>query len=58
MNQRSSIGLRVALTILAMTLLVTSSYAATEKVLHSFNDDGTDGFEPIGGLTFDASGNL
>ena len=58
MNERSSIGLRVALTTLAMTLLVTSTYAATEKVLHSFNNDGTDGFEPISGLTFDASGNL
>ncbi len=30
----------------------------TEKVLHSFNDDGSDGFGPYGGLTIDAAGNL
>jgi uncharacterized repeat protein (TIGR03803 family) len=30
----------------------------TEKVLHSFNDNGTDGYAPLAGLTLDASGNL
>jgi len=30
----------------------------TEKVLHSFNEDGTDGAGPAGSLVFDASGNL
>jgi uncharacterized repeat protein (TIGR03803 family) len=30
----------------------------TERVLHSFNLNGTDGFFPEGGLVFDASGNL
>jgi uncharacterized repeat protein (TIGR03803 family) len=29
-----------------------------ETVLHSFNDDGTDGYNPIAGLVIDASGNL
>lgn len=29
-----------------------------EKVLHSFNSDGTDGFNPYGNLIFDAKGNL
>jgi uncharacterized repeat protein (TIGR03803 family) len=30
----------------------------TESVLHSFNDDGKDGTDPRGGLTFDPAGNL
>jgi uncharacterized repeat protein (TIGR03803 family) len=30
----------------------------TETVLHSFNDDGTDGFNPYGNLIFDKLGNL
>jgi uncharacterized repeat protein (TIGR03803 family) len=30
----------------------------TEKVLHSFNFNGSDGAEPFGGLVFDAFGNL
>jgi uncharacterized repeat protein (TIGR03803 family) len=29
-----------------------------EKVLHSFQFDGKDGFTPLAGLTFDAAGNL
>jgi hypothetical protein len=29
-----------------------------EKVLHSFNNNGTDGYSPYAGLTFDAAGNL
>ena len=30
----------------------------TEKRLHSFNDNGKDGYAPFGGLMFDAAGNL
>jgi len=30
----------------------------TEQVLHSFADNGTDGYYPLGSLIFDASGNL
>jgi uncharacterized repeat protein (TIGR03803 family) len=30
----------------------------TENVLHSFNDDGTDGFYPFAGLILDSEGNL
>jgi uncharacterized repeat protein (TIGR03803 family) len=30
----------------------------TERVLHNFNNDGTDGANPYGGLIFDAAGNL
>jgi uncharacterized repeat protein (TIGR03803 family) len=29
-----------------------------ERVLHSFNNNGTDGFQPYSGLMFDTSGNL
>jgi uncharacterized repeat protein (TIGR03803 family) len=61
-GKRCSIGLRAAVVIFAVTLLVTSGWAATtwnEKVLHSFNNNGTDGYEPyFGSLIFDAAGNL
>jgi uncharacterized repeat protein (TIGR03803 family) len=30
----------------------------SETVLHNFNDDGKDGWQPTAGLTFDATGNL
>jgi uncharacterized repeat protein (TIGR03803 family) len=30
----------------------------TEKILHSFNNNGKDGMNPIAGLAFDAAGNL
>jgi uncharacterized repeat protein (TIGR03803 family) len=30
----------------------------TEKVLYSFNGNGTDGYAPYSGLVFDAAGNL
>jgi uncharacterized repeat protein (TIGR03803 family) len=30
----------------------------TEKVLHSFNDNGKDGYAPLGSLIFDGAGNL
>ena len=56
-----SIGLRAALAIFAVTLLVTSTWAATnwnEKVLHNFNNNGTDGHFPSAGLILDAAGNL
>ena len=58
-GKRFSIGLRAALAVFAVTLLVTSTWAATnwhEKVLFNFN--GTDGYQPMYGLIFDAAGNL
>ncbi|MFZ0312327.1 MAG: hypothetical protein WAL85_06440 [Candidatus Korobacteraceae bacterium] len=58
-NKKFSIGLRV-LAIFALTLLVTSTWAATnwrEKVLYSFNGGGGDGSWPSG-LIFDAASNL
>jgi uncharacterized repeat protein (TIGR03803 family) len=57
-GKKFSIGLR-ALAIFAVTLLVTSTWAATnwnEKVRLNFN--GSDGVNPVAGLIFDAAGNL
>ncbi len=44
----------------AVVLLITSTraIAQTETVLHSFADNGTDGYQTYAGLIFDASGNL
>ncbi len=54
-----SIGLRAALAIFAATVFVPSTWAATqEKILHTFNNNGTDGAVPLAGLIFDAAGNL
>jgi uncharacterized repeat protein (TIGR03803 family) len=38
--------------------LVASRAAAKENVLYSFKNNGTDGFTPYAGLTFDKAGNL
>jgi uncharacterized repeat protein (TIGR03803 family) len=53
-----SIGLRAALAIFTVTLFVTSTWAATETVLHSVNPKFTDGADPYAGLIFDAAGHL
>ena len=39
-------------------LTPTAGGGWTEKVLHSFNNNGTDGYYPLAGLIFDAAGNL
>jgi uncharacterized repeat protein (TIGR03803 family) len=62
-GKRFSIGLRAALASFTVTVLVTSTWAATnwnEKVLHSFCNrrNCADGYYPYDGLIFDASGNL
>ncbi len=52
------IGLRAILAIFAVSLLATSTWAASEeKVLHNFGS-GTDGRSPYSNLIFDAAGNL
>ncbi len=57
-GRRLSIGVKAALAIFAVTLLVTSTWAATkEKVLYSFGN-GTDGYNPRASLISDATGNL
>ena len=42
----------------AFELTPNGSGGWTQKVLHSFNFNGTDGVEPFGGLIFDAANNL
>jgi uncharacterized repeat protein (TIGR03803 family) len=39
-------------------LVRTSSGNWVGKTLHSFNNNGTDGYQPIAGLAIDAAGNL
>ncbi len=55
---RRSMGLRAALAMFAVSLLVTTTWAATEGKLHNFRFDGVDGLFPYGGLISDAAGNL
>ncbi len=58
-GKKFSIGLGTALTIFTMTLLVTSTWAAThESVSHSFNNNGTDGANPYASLAVDGAGNF
>ena len=49
-----------ALVLAALVVLVatTTGHAQTESVLHSFANDGTDGFEPYATLIVDGKGNL
>jgi len=54
-SNRLFIGLRAASAIFTVTLLVTTALAATEKVLHNFNDNGKDGVQPEASLIFDAA---
>jgi uncharacterized repeat protein (TIGR03803 family) len=53
-----SIGLRSSLAIFIVTVLLTTTCAATEKILYSFKHNRRDGTHPIAGLIFDGSGNL
>ena len=53
-----SILCRAALAIFTIMLLPTGTWAAThEKVLHTFNPEVTDGFQPYAGLISDTAGN-
>jgi uncharacterized repeat protein (TIGR03803 family) len=57
-DKRLSIGLRAALAIFTVALLVTSTWAAThERVLRAFNPNGADGTFSQAGLITDAAGN-
>jgi hypothetical protein len=56
-SNKFPIGLRAALAIFTVTLLIASTSAASEKKLHNFGN-GTDGTWAVAGLIFDAAGNL
>lgn len=56
-----SVGFRATqMAIFCVTVFVTSTWAAAPqgKVLHDFNDDGKDGWNPVSGLVLDTVGNL
>ena len=58
-GKKLPIGLRVGLAIFTATLFVTSTWADIhDKVLHNFNNNGTDGASPQASLILDAAGNL
>jgi hypothetical protein len=57
-GKRLSIGLSATLAFFTVTMFATSTYAGTEQVLYSFNNNGTDGYNSAAGLIFDAAGNL
>src|SRR5664279_2753958 len=58
-GKRLSIGLTVTLLIFTVSLFMTSTWAAAqERVLHNFNNNGTDGTFPQAGLIVDGAGNL
>jgi uncharacterized repeat protein (TIGR03803 family) len=58
-HKKLSIGLMAILAIFTVALFVTSTWGETqEKVLHSFNNNGTDGYSPQARLISDAAGNL
>jgi uncharacterized repeat protein (TIGR03803 family) len=59
-SEKRSIGLIAVLAIFAASLFMTSTpaVAQAERVLYSFNNNGTDGYQPGGGLISDAAGNL
>jgi len=60
MCSRISVGMMVWSAILTTILFVPATPAAAqqERVLHSFNYNGHDGYNPDAGLVIDAMGNL
>ena len=56
-GRKLSLGLGTMLAIFTVALFVTTSLAATEKVLHNFGS-GKDGQDPNASLIWDAAGNL
>ena len=66
-DNRTSIGVKTGLALLAVTLMMTGTraFAQHETILRWFTDvpygdpnDAPDGIDPTGTLTFDAAGNL
>jgi|HubBroStandDraft_2_1064218.scaffolds.fasta_scaffold10414_2 uncharacterized repeat protein (TIGR03803 family) len=57
-SKKPLVGLRAALPIFIVILFATSAYPATEKIVHDFSDNGSDGYYPYNSLIFDKTGNL
>jgi uncharacterized repeat protein (TIGR03803 family) len=57
-RKRDFIRLIATVAILFLAFAVTSTWAATEKVLYSFNPQAKDGFSPYAGLIGDTAGNF
>lgn len=59
MRSRAALGVLAGLTIVTMVTFTTAAaQAQTEKVLYSFQNNNRDGYNPFGGVIFDAAGNL
>jgi uncharacterized repeat protein (TIGR03803 family) len=60
MPSRRRLILLIAVAVAASAFVTTppAFAASSEKVLYSFQDNGTDGYEPVAGLIFDKAGNL
>jgi hypothetical protein len=52
------IGLRTILAILTGTMFMMGTTASQEKLVHSFDDNGSDGYAPYAALIRDTAGNL
>jgi uncharacterized repeat protein (TIGR03803 family) len=58
-SNKLSGGLVAVLAVFTAILVVgTGAAAQTERILHDFADNGTDGYETYSGLIFDGAGNL
>ncbi len=57
-NRKSSIGSTLLMAIAVLFMTGASAFAQQEKILHSFTNNGRDGYVAYGGLIFDSTGNL
>jgi uncharacterized repeat protein (TIGR03803 family) len=57
-NHKFPLSRRTVLPIVAALLFTAHTFAATHKLLHSFNPGGADGADPYAGLIADAADNL
>src|SRR5215831_812572 len=50
--------LRAVMVLATITMFVTAAYGVKETVLHGFNANGADGYNPVAGVAVDANGNV
>ena len=51
-------NLRAAMVVLTVGMFATAAYGVKETVLHGFNSNGSDGYNPDAGVAVDANGNV